>query len=122
MPGSMYEKHSSRNLMGPQVKQQNRHVIYKRLESMSNVDTNVKHLLFKDEGNLKRNDLRFKRNNELALQLNCEILIVTDLSVYEEHKRFSQSSDRNQVFLHMKVSNFNEYIRFCYLNFLLTLI
>jgi hypothetical protein len=35
--------------------------------------------------------------------LNVELLLVTDLSIYEDHKRYSGSTDPNTVFLHMKI-------------------
>lgn len=38
----------------------------------------------------------------MPFELYCELLIVTDLSVYEDHKIFAQSTDQNLVFLHMK--------------------
>ncbi len=59
--------------------------------------------MIKDDDKFQRNLLlkRMKRSDE-ALQLFCEVLVVTDLSVFEDHLRFSGSSNREKIFLHMK--------------------
>ena len=40
--------------------------------------------------------------NGLPIGLYVELLIVTDLTIFEDHKRFAQTSDTNLVFLHMR--------------------
>lgn len=41
--------------------------------------------------------------NGEPVQLYVETLIVTDLSVYNDHQRITKSTDQNVVFQHMKL-------------------
>ena len=53
--------------------------------------------------NLKKQN-KFKRAvNGQPVNLYVETLIVTDLTVFEDHKRFAQSTDTNVVFQHMRI-------------------
>jgi hypothetical protein len=51
----------------------------------------------------KKNDEAFSPNSSQINKLHVEVLLVTDLSVYIDHQRFSGSNDRHVVFMHMKI-------------------
>lgn len=46
---------------------------------------------------------RTKRsNNGVPFELYVETMVVTDKSIFDDHKRFAQTDDNAKVFLHMK--------------------
>lgn len=50
------------------------------------------------------NQRRRKRAlNGQPISLNVELLVVTDLSIYNEHVRYAGTTNQNLVFLHMKI-------------------
>ena len=44
-----------------------------------------------------------KSNNSQPIPLYVEVLLVADLSVFNDHKQFAGTNDTNQVFMHMKI-------------------
>lgn len=41
--------------------------------------------------------------NNQPIQLHTEVLVVTDLSVYQSHQRFARTTDMNMTFAHMRL-------------------
>ena len=52
---------------------------------------------------LRLKNKKVRSVNGDPVQLYVETLIVTDLTIYNDHKRFSGSNDQNIVFQHMKI-------------------
>ena len=58
--------------------------------------------MFKGQRIIHSNDST-EQNTTQPVKLDVDTLLVTDLTVYNDHRRFSGSNDQNVVFLHMKI-------------------
>ena len=62
-------------------------------------------LFYVSINSISKNETNHTTNssNSTPIELFVETLLVTDLSVYEDHKKYSESSHRDVIFEHMKI-------------------
>lgn len=97
-----YERSQSRNIYDSK---RNSHTIRKRKTDLSkfcNLDQNTNKVIVN-----KVNEAKFNRSkralNGQPINLYVELLLVTDNTIYLDHQKFAQITDRNLTFQFMKI-------------------
>lgn len=72
--------------------------LYRKFNQIMRVGT----ILEKRLGELYRVRERRSQSNGQAFSLYVELLVVTDHSIFEDHRRYTQTNDTDLIFLHMR--------------------
>ncbi len=62
-----------------------------------------KYSILKKRIGAKKNLKKNTNGTSQPVVLHVEVLLVADVSIFNDHKAFAGSSDVNQVFMHMKI-------------------